>query len=186
MSLQELATKIAEALGSDWKRSTRFDADDSGWRAELEGPANQRLFLSNTWASKGRLYISGDVPQNAQIPYGEVRPSITVASTKSSQQIANDITRRLLPEYLPFLEKVLDSKAKSDAFKAGREALAAQVAVVVGGRVQGEMVYSGGWDLQVSSPDSIRINGNCNYITLEQLKKIKAACPELFAGKDSE
>ncbi|HXQ34291.1 MAG TPA: hypothetical protein VN843_09780 [Anaerolineales bacterium] len=183
-SLQEFAELIAKALGSDWKRSTRFDSEDSNWRAELEGPGSQCLFLSNLWAREGRLYIGGSFPQGAQLPYKAEVPSITVDAHKSAQQIARDITSRLLPRYTPLLETVLDSKTKAEEFEAGRQRLAAEVAIVVNGRVNGEVVYSHGWDLQVSGPDSIRVQGHCNYLTLDQLKKIQAVCPELFKGKE--
>lgn len=185
-SLQEFAQLIAQALTNAtegvWTRSTRFDADDTKWRAEIDGPDSQRLFISNTWAgSNGRLYIGGSFPDGANLPYKAERPSITVADTKSAQQIANDIIRRLLPPYVALLAIVLANKAQSDAFEAGRKTLAQQVAEVVEGHVRGELVDSfGGWTLQVSGPESIRVTGHCNYLTLEQLKKIAQVCPELF------
>lgn len=180
-SLQEFAALIAQALGGEWKRSTRFDAEDRNWRAELEGPGEQRLFLSNTWANKGRLYIGGEFPTGAQLPYKADRPSITVDASKSAQQIAKDITRRLLPPYVELLATVLKMKSDADTFETGRQKLAQDVAEVVGGRVQSEMVHGwGGWSFQVSSPTSIRVYSNTAYLTLEQLRKIKDVCPELF------
>lgn len=186
--IQTIASRVAEELskatGATWTRTARFGDED--WRAEVAGPGAQALFLSNTWGGRGRLYISGSFPNGVELPYKAERPSITVAENKTPDRIAADITRRLLPAYVALLITVLDKKAKAEEFEAGRQRLAAEVAIIVGGKVKEQMVYSKGWDLQVAGPDSIRINGNCNYITLEQLKKIKAACPELFAGKDSE
>ena len=178
--LQEHAENIAKALGEGWKRSTRFDETDSSWRAELEGPDNQVLFLSSTWAGKQRLYIAGSIPQGTEWPYQVTRPEITVNIEKSAQQVARDITKRLIPDYLPKLAEVLKRKAERETFESNRKSLADQVAEITGGRVKEEMVYTGNWDLQVSGPESIRVQGHCNYLTLEQLKKINEVCPELF------
>jgi len=181
--LQEHAENIAKALGEGWKRSTRFDETDSSWRAELEGPDNQVLFLSSTWGGKDRLFISGELvrySQSGDLPYGMSRPSITVSIEKSAQQVARDITKRLIPDYLPKLAEVLKRKAERETFESNRKSLADQVAEITGGCVKEEMVYTGNWDLQVSGPESIRVQGHCNYLTLEQLKKINEVCPELF------
>lgn len=183
--IQTIASRIAEELSkatnTQWTLSAALE--DENWRAEIQGPGEHRLFLSNTWAGNGRLYISGSFPNGAALPYNTERPSITVAENKDANKIAADIKRRLLPAYVELLTTVLINDSRAKAFEASRASLAEEVAKVVGGRVQGQMVYSKGWDLQVCSPDSIRINGNCNYLTIEQLKKIAAACPELFAGK---
>jgi hypothetical protein len=182
-SWQEYITLIANALGEGWSRGTKYDDTDCDRRAVIVGPNSQELFLFNTRAAKGRLYISGSLPQGCDWPYKADRPDITVAITKCATDVAKDITRRLLPRYAPILAKALEAKRDRDNFEAVRAALAAEVAAVVGGRVQGQMVYSKGWDLQVSGPELIRIYGNCNYLTLDQLTKIKDACPELFTGK---
>lgn len=186
--IQTITSQVAEELsrvtGETWTRTARLE--DENWRAEISGPGEQKLFLSNTWGGKGRLYISGSFPDGVELPYKAERPSITVAETKNPEQIAKDVVRRLLPPYVTLLAVVLDRKAKAEEFEAGRKRLAAEVAIVVNGNVKGEMVYSKGWDLQISGPDSIRINGNCNYLTLDQLKKIQAACPELFKGKEGK
>lgn len=189
-NLQEFAQLIAEALtnatGEQWTRSTKFDEMDSNWRALLVAPGEKSLFLSNTWASKGgRLYIGASFPEGTSNFQPIARPSITVADTKSNVQVANDIKRRLLPEYNTLLAIVLKRKAEADSFEANRLSLAEEVAKVVGGRIQGQMVYSKGWDLQVSGPDSIRFQGHCNYLTLDQLKKIQSVCPELFEGNQA-
>lgn len=186
-SLREYTTQIAEALGEGW--AAKFYEDEavcSAWRSQTTGPNYQVLFLSNTWAGRGRVYIGGSLPEGTQLPYKEFIPSITVSDAKLAGVVANDIKRRLLPAYTALLEKVLAIKADNDAFKASRESLANQVASAINGRIQGEMVYSGGgWNLQVSGPDSIRIQGHGNYITLDQLKKIVAVCPELFESEVS-
>jgi len=103
---------------------------------------------------------------------------------KPAAKMAADIKRRLLPEYQRILFVVLQRKSQAETFEANRKDVQAQVAMIVDGRLQGEMVYTGGWDIQVSGPDSIRFNGHCNYLTLEQLRKINQVCPELFRRKE--
>lgn len=181
--LQDHVENIAKALGKGWTRSNRFNDVDSSWRAVLEGPNDQELFISTTWAAKGRLYIGGSIPHGTDWGYGVSRPEITVDENKSAQQVANDITRRLLPDYQPKLAAVLKRKAEHDDFEVRRNEAQQAVAKLTGGRINGEMVFTGGWDVQVSGPDSIRLYGHCLYLTLEQLKKISAVAPELFKSK---
>lgn len=181
--LQDHAKNIANALGDGWKRSNRFDEMDFSWRAVLEGPDHQELFISNACAGKGRLYIGGSIPAGADWGYGVSRPEITVDENKSAQQVAKDITRRLLPDYLPKLAVVLKRVAVHNTFVISRDEVLKAVAKLTKGRIQGEMVYTGSWDLQVSGPDSIRLYGNDLYLTFEQLEKIQAAVPDLFKSK---
>src|SRR5258708_33417287 len=123
-SLRELAQEIVQALGPDWKLSTRFDAEDSQdrrpWRSRIEGPDSQALFLSNTWGPKGMLHVSGWAPDG--IPHetpvrGGALPSINVSLTKTPTQIAKDITRRLLPDYQALLTKVIEQHRQDTEYK---------------------------------------------------------------------
>lgn len=202
-SLRQLAEEIAKELGENWHRSTKFDADDSAdvnpWRMRLENGQNrfpvqndEALFLSTTWANKaGQLHIGGWYPEyinhNTAQRVGHA-PSINVSISKTPKQIAADIKRRLLPEYRTLLAKVLEEHRKDAEFKTGTEKLKAEVAKVIGGTVRegSEVIYGGGnFDVQVSSPTSLRFVGHCQYLTLDQLKRIKKAVPELFERKES-
>lgn len=189
LSLRELAEKISTALGSDWKRSTRFDEDDAGelrqWRARIEGRNNEALFLSNTWGPKGMLHISGWIPdcvdrQTVSVP---VMPSINVSLTKHPQAMAKDIQRRLLPEYRTILAGLLQKHVADLERKAGIRNTKARVAEILGtsAKDDSELVYGqGSVDIQVCGPDSLRFYGHCLYLTVDQLARIKRAVPELF------
>jgi hypothetical protein len=65
----------------------------------------------------------------------ETVSSINVSVTKSPEQVAKDITRRLLPAYLPVLAAMVAQRDESDRYRAERLALATEVAGIVGGKV---------------------------------------------------
>lgn len=188
-TLREIAEEIAKALGSDWRRSTKFDDDDKAdlvpWRARLEGPNQQALFLSNTWGPKGKLHISGWAPDNidrqtVSIPQ---MPSINVSVEKKAEQTAKDIERRLLPEYRTMLADLLRKHQADLDRKAGINETKQQVAEVLGSTVKegSELIYGHGpFDIQVCGPDSLRFHGHCLYFTVDQLRRIRQAVPELF------
>jgi hypothetical protein len=124
--LRELAQEIAQALGPDWRFSTKFDAEDAQdrkpWRSRIDGPDSQALFLSNTWGPKGMLHVSGRTPDGidhqTQVSIGTL-PSINISLTKTPEQMAKDISRRLLPEYQAFLAKLFEQHRKDSEYKCG-------------------------------------------------------------------
>ncbi len=192
VSLRQLSEDIAKALGNGWTRSTRYDNEEPAghdWRARLEN-GEESLFLSNTWAGKGKLHISGTYPDKVQHDTAQRvghPSSINVTITKSAEQIAKDITRRLLPEYREMLAKALKQHADDVAFKNGTEETKKEVAKIINGRLRdgSDTVHgAGNIDVQVSSPTSLRLTGHCLYVSLDQLRKIKAACPELFTRRE--
>src|SRR5258708_32517458 len=91
-SLRELAQEIVQALGPDWKLSTRFDAEDSEdrrpWRSRIAGPDSQALFLSNTWGPKRMLHVAGSTPGEIDLQT-QVRvstwPSINISLIKTRE-----------------------------------------------------------------------------------------------------
>lgn len=92
----------------------------------IEGPGEIRLYLHGEgYRTEGRIEISGSFPQwdNQEIIYQSERNeaglvSITVAGTKTPEQIAGDITRRYLPKYLEVLAK---AKERRDLWQKGRD-----------------------------------------------------------------
>ncbi len=189
-SLRELAQEVAQALGPDWKLSTRFDEEDAQdrkpWRSRIEGPESQALFLSNTWGPKGMLHVSGWTPDgishDTQVRVGTL-PSINISLSKTSEQMAKDITRRLLPEYKTLLSKLFEQHRTDTEYKNGIEKMQRDVSDVLDVPYrEGREVISGhgNIDVQVCSPDSLRLTGHCLYLTLDQLKRFKNAVPELF------
>lgn len=112
MELQEFKDKITE-VGAILKMQVEFAKDeDMRWnkRAYLK-KAQQKIGISRNggYQNTDKLHIFVDFPRTEKremVHYGE-SPSINVSETKTPEQIARDIERRLLPAYLPELEKAL-------------------------------------------------------------------------------
>jgi hypothetical protein len=189
-SLRDIAREIVATMGPEWKLSTRFDEEDAHdikpWRSRIEGPNQQAVFLSNTWGPKGMLHAAGWAPDGVSTDTRDVGPcpNINMSLNKTAEQMAKDITRRLLPEYQIWLAKVLERDVKEKAYKNSKAELKRAVAELFGTnppRDDYETVRShGAIDVEVSGPDSMRLHGHCMYITLDQLRRFKAAVPELF------
>lgn len=184
-ALQALAKEIAKSLGNGWTHDQSFAEDDGrDWRARIDGPNQQRLFLSNSWAKqKGMLYISGWTPDGVEHDTRNPLPSINVNLSKTPDQIAKDITRRLLPDYQFALSAILLKHQQQTEYKANLQETKQQVAEVLGVELREDrdvIMGNGAVDIQVTSPDSLRFHGHCLYLTIDQLKRIKQAVPELF------
>lgn len=153
--LQELAEKIAVALGTGWTRDTTYDQDGGDWRTGLAGPASQRLFLSNTSAGAGKLHIGGRFPNGG---YVREQVKINVSLTKAPERIAHDITRRLLPFYQKSLVIALDRKRRDDEYKAGTDRLAAELSQLIGKELGGQdknILYLPFGCAEIRGPESI-------------------------------
>jgi hypothetical protein len=159
---------------------------DSNWRQHIEGPDSTAIFVSNTWGGKGRIHLSGSFPHDAHFGYQEQRPSITVADTATPERIAKEISRRLLPEYLPLLAKKLADKKAHDDFESNKLATFKAALAVIGYAVE---PYNGSVREEKSiGPEYIhfrtlnetQIQLDRFQITVEQLRKINAVVPELF------
>ena len=98
--------EIAAALGEGWT----VEPVTSGHRAAtLTGPDSQALTLCVDWRHTDRLEIRGDIPTPYDRRQYDYRPAeITVSRDKGAAKIAADITRRLLPDYLPKLAASLE------------------------------------------------------------------------------
>jgi hypothetical protein len=128
--LQQQAEAVAAALGWRYLPPTEDMAADC-W-AHLKSDNGAGLtFNFDSW--KKRVRISGDFPPNYH-PYGKSF-EITVGQSRPASAVAKDITRRLLPTYLPAIAQALERKAKSDEACAVASALAAELAKLVGGEV---------------------------------------------------
>ena len=123
--LTTLAAGICQELGQGWavkpcdlEHLVKFVHDDG-----------HGLAIHATWDGPGRLSISGEYPRDAKsntcygrsvIRYNGSLPKITVADTKTAKQIAGDIKRRLLPEYLEIYKKAVERKASADKYEAAQ------------------------------------------------------------------
>ena len=66
-----------------------------------------RLIIKLVEAGKGRIAVWGAYPEGFR-PLPEQCPRITVAAERNARSIADDITRRFLPLYLPLFEKAAE------------------------------------------------------------------------------
>lgn len=112
--LQTLARMIAEHM-EGW---TYQPAETDAHTACISMPENNdktpgaTIIMSFNWRDKARLYIRGEYPKHEGYEYPSPkhdtkRPDITVSINKTPEQIAKDISRRLLPQYLNEYEEGL-------------------------------------------------------------------------------
>lgn len=136
----EWAVRIAAELGKDWR--ALGDSNDSGSRQEawLHGPRQAVLYAHGSDYGRDRngkrLYIDG-VLRGGLAKHGNYiakRHEISVTAAKTPRQIAAEIQRRLLPEYLEYLATVQQRKVESDAADAKCEDLLARLAAPWGER----------------------------------------------------
>lgn len=130
-----LVGDIAEALQGQWEM-TPFPEDWGrlgAWLNETKTKAILSIGESQSARTHDtQLDVSTDYPRDRQGNSAyEPRPKISVSSSKSGSQIARDIERRLLPEYLPILEKVLKRYAASDEYEDKTSQIARQIASLV-------------------------------------------------------
>ena len=113
--LEALAADIAALLRCDAKfnpapcdyLSTAVIQDDQG-----------RGISFNAGREPGRLFIRGEMPGGhgtTFLPHGATIPRITVSLSKTTQQIARDIERRFLPDYLALWQQCQDRKTATES-----------------------------------------------------------------------
>lgn len=143
-NLEGLATAIAKELGADWTCRSQHEESRNENHADVVGPDGCEIALSRvTWgAGKGKLSISGRFADwkvmQGELRYNESRPSIRVSETKTPQQIAADIRRRLLPAVLDLVARCNKRLADTAAHQNAVGATAARVAEAAGAQlVQG-------------------------------------------------
>lgn len=105
--LQTLARMIAEHM-EGW---TYQPAETDAHTACISMPENDKetpgatIVLSFLWRDKSRLYVRGEYPRYEgdecpRVKYNTKRHTITISIKKSPEQIAKDISGRLLLQYL--------------------------------------------------------------------------------------
>jgi len=133
----ELIAGVGEHLAGNWEIIP--NPDDWPMGAHLvDHDLHADLYFNH---HEGKIHVSSDLPKDAkgEIPYvegygqlGKRMPSINTSFNKSPEQIAKDIERRLMPEYMDILMKALSRIASSDAYHSKTEGFAGQIAKLVG------------------------------------------------------
>lgn len=131
-----------------------------GWTVEAPEDRNPRLVNADgvqIWghvvtygAGVGRAELSAAVPADAQYSEGDYsgidRPEITVSLSRDSAALARDIMRRLVPGAVDYWTTVSDRVARRVARKDARQALAGELAEIMGGRVYDS--HRDGWQAE--------------------------------------
>ena len=109
----DFACAVAKVLGSKWSAK-----EENYWRQILEGPASASLCM--TGSPSRRIRISGYPKHHHGDGF-----AITVSGDSSAERAAAEIKRRLLPRYLPALERsnnleksIIAAKAKTAKYIA--------------------------------------------------------------------
>lgn len=133
--MTSLAEQVAEHLDGEWSVEP-FPSDwgrKGAWLRETGG-AILNLGESQEYSdrNKNRLTVGTDYPkEHSERGFSSKRPRISVSGTKTGAQIAADIERRLLPEYLPLLQEALSSIASRKKYESATSAIASKIAGLV-------------------------------------------------------
>lgn len=125
----DFARKVATKLGADWhaRRPEVQEGDRPDmYPPRLHGPDGMRLVMRfGGYQNEGRLRIAGDLAGDLHkhLSYNEREPSITVSESRTPDQIAREIMRRLLPTHIEQLARTTARKAEADQYEREREAL---------------------------------------------------------------
>ena len=141
----ELIAGVGEHLTGNWELIPNPEEWPMG--AHLVDPeAHANLYFNH---HEGKIHVSADLPKDAkgEIPYvegygqfGKRMPSINTSFNKTPEQIAKEIERRLMPEYMDILMKALSKIASSDSYHNKTEGFAEQIAKLVGVEAKGNKV----------------------------------------------
>lgn len=107
---RETTQRIASYLHYDWS----MDDDDeirNTHRAKLAKQEQEITLTNGGWKNEDRISISGCFPRPVDGCWysGIQSPSITVTEKKDALTIVKDMQRRLIPEYIESLKKVINS-----------------------------------------------------------------------------
>jgi hypothetical protein len=140
----------------------------------------------NTQQKTGRYYISGCWPRGKSgIQLPDHCPHITVALLRPADEIAAEIKRRFLPDYL---EQYNKAKAIADATDDRDKQIAAvrqELIEFLGIKPSqnGTTLYGPGYTrIDVQSPDSVRVECRGNF-SLKTAKRVLALLKKVDDGK---
>ena len=174
IDLRKLGEEVAALLG--WRLGSAAEGEGR-WEkwARLERDDGSAVTLHLVTYPKTRLAISGIFPRDGQNggDYGpsghgtDQRVTIHVGAERPAKAVAGEITRRLLPAYLPQYAKALERKAADEEGRARADALADRLASVLGEKISdphrnGERcvrLYRGEWygDVRIGHGGSVKI-----------------------------
>lgn len=134
--LPALGAAVAEQLGEGW--SSEFLYDNG---CELTGPDGARLWMIPGHHDASKVQIIGTFPHGVHMR--ESQPSINVAVSRGAVAITKEITRRLLPEYLPLQATALERQRAEQQREAAQQATIERIVNAwPGSTVHGDTVYA--------------------------------------------
>ena len=161
----KLFEEIKQSLGWDTLQMQESYHDASGWIKDT--PTERSIHIAaGGYGKQGRISISTVYPKwwDGSTHYGyqdSKSYSITVADTKTAQQIIKDIQRRLLPDYEPTLTLFLQHRAESLATHTKRIATLTRIATAIGKTYEyGKECAQGVYQFSGYVPST---NGESNY-----------------------
>lgn len=115
---------------------SEYEAKARRTRAELTNADGARIYLRYDTYKK-RVHVGCTLPDDGHgnrfgPPYGKQVPSITVSPMKTAEAVANDIRRRVLPEYLPMYAEAAEKKRNWVAMVNDDAAFAARLGEALG------------------------------------------------------
>lgn len=124
--------QVALYLGAPWKLNRLEESSD--WRWEIIDGSGRGFFirLDN---QKKQFRISGQYPRPITSAYRQGQKTIGVGLTRPPKDIAADITRRLLPDYLKAFEGAKTRHAKECEQAQHIQLIAKSLEQVTGGRI---------------------------------------------------
>lgn len=145
IDLQGITKDVAKFLpGWSWESPT---ADRTNWHAILRHTDGMEIYINgNGWTRDGRLHIGcsgwpktkkGDECSPYKVYCENKAPSITVADNRPPKAIAAEITRRILPEFLPLYQKMLEYRDATDRRQESAKEKCAELTRIVGGETRG-------------------------------------------------
>jgi hypothetical protein len=129
-----LVEGVAEALPGEWDLDPH--SADWNWGGILRETATGAVlnFSTSSYRDASKMTVRGVLPSDARgeqahvLPYGQQAPSINVSASKTPAQVARDVEQRLMPRYLPLLERALAQVSQANAHYGKSEGGAQQIA----------------------------------------------------------
>lgn len=103
---RQVAGTVTTELGAGWKVDTA--GAEGANMIHADGPDGARIGFMLDWRDADRLEIHGTYPDGWTKLYGVQSHKITVKRDRDPRAIAGEITRRLLPAFLPELADVTE------------------------------------------------------------------------------
>lgn len=132
-----LGRQVVAHMEPGWSAGTV----DEWFGAGLHGPDNALVWLSKPSSKPGYVHASGNFPETRKTL--RTRPSVNVRADRGPAVIAREITRRLLPAYLPLLAEVVEYNATEDYERSSRKTVVDKFGALFPGSHSSDIGYTG-------------------------------------------